>query len=324
MLNSRQLAAKNAAAAHFRGLTTSAAVNRTTGLISENILGWGIGQEIVDGTLMDTVRVYLRESPDPTIPEHFGELRTDAIEVGQITACQNPQRRHRPAPGGVSVGHPNAESGTLGCLVEKMGNHYILSNNHVLAGSNRTKPDEPVIQPGRTDGGVSPKDDIATLEPYQKIDFTEDLKNPNFIDAAIALVRNRDQPVVVPEILGIGLPRSTTTPASIGQTVRKYGRTTKDTTGSVVEIDAVVRVNYQVGNQQCEALFDNQIAIDRVGSANFAQAGDSGSLIMDAKTLEPTALLFAVADTGRTYANPINLVLDRYGVTVVGEQGVDA
>ena len=49
------------------------------------------------------------------------------VQVGQITLV--PQRRHRPAPGGVSVGHPNAESGTLGCLVEKMGNHYILSNN---------------------------------------------------------------------------------------------------------------------------------------------------------------------------------------------------
>ena len=324
MLTSRQLAAKNAAAAHFRGLTTSAAVNGTTGLISENILGWGIGKEIVDGTLVDTVRVYLRELPDPTIPEHFGELRTDAIKVGQITACQNPQHRHRPAPGGVSVGHPNAASGTLGCLVEKMGNHYILSNNHVLADSNRAKPDEPVIQPGRTDRGVSPKDDITTLEPYQKIDFTKDSKNPNFIDAAIALVGNRDQTVVVPEILGIGLPRSTPTQASIGQTVRKYGRTTKDTTGSIMEIGVEVWVNYQVGDQNRVAVFDNQIAINGNESADFSQRGDSGSLIVDAKTLEPTALLFAVADTGRTYANSINLVLDYYGVTVVGAQGVDA
>jgi len=43
MLNQTQREAKNAAAAYFRGLTPSAAIETTTGLISENIIGWALG-----------------------------------------------------------------------------------------------------------------------------------------------------------------------------------------------------------------------------------------------------------------------------------------
>ena len=76
---------------------------------------------------------------------------------------------------GVSIGHPNIGAGTLGCLVEKGGNHYILSNNHVLANSNDATPGDPVIQPGQEEGGTSPEDNIAILEPYREIDFRENL-----------------------------------------------------------------------------------------------------------------------------------------------------
>jgi len=264
----------------------------------------------------------VRELPAPGIPEQFGALPTDVIEVGKITAYQNPRDRHRPAPCSVSVGHPRITAGTLGCLVEKEGNHYILSNNHVLAASNTAEPGNKVIQPGSVDGGSSPDDDIATLEPYQEIDFSQDEKNPNLIDAAIALVGDCNQTLVVPEIIDIGLPRSSTRTALIGQTVQKHGRTTGHTVGVVKAIDADVTVNYKVGDQELLAQFDRQIEVQRDGSTPFSEGGDSGSLIVDAETREPVALLFAGGEKNgvkSTFANPIDLVLQHYGVTVVGE-----
>ena len=262
------------------------------------------------------------------IPDDFNGLPTDIVEVGQITVYQNPRDRHRPAPGGVSVGHPDTGSGTLGCLVEKNGNHYILSNNHVLATSNDAEVGDPVIQPGSggNDGGSSPEDNIAILEPYQEIDFSRDRDNPNTIDAAIALVGDCNQEIVVPEIMGIGMPRSVPIDPDVdlrGRSVRKYGRTTEDRTGVVKAIDVLLRrVKYNVSNQERVALFDGQIEIEGDEYIPFSDKGDSGSLIVDSETREPAALLFAGEEKeGRkvTYANPINLVLQYYDVTVVGE-----
>ena len=323
MLNSRQLAAKNMATAYFLGCPTSAAVTGTTRRISENIMGWGIGKKNVGGTLVDAVHVYVRELPDPTIPQHFGELPTDVTEVGRITACHDPTRRHRPAPGGVSVGHLDVTAGTLGCLVEKEGKHYILSNSHILANNNKAKRGDPVIQPSRIHGGRSPDDRIAMLESYERIVFS-DRRNPflNSIDAAIALVGDRSQNVVDPRIHGIGRPSSTTKSAFIGQTVQKYGQATKRTTGSVKIIDESVWVDYEVDGQEYEALFNNQIVIEGKG---FARRGDSGSLILEERTCMPVALIFATDEKGGlTYANPIGEVLKRFKVTIVGSQGVDA
>jgi len=81
-------------------------------------------------------------------------------------------------------------------------------------------------------------------------------------------------------------------------------------------------VNYEVGDQELLVQFDRQIEVQRDGSAPFSEGGDSGSLIVDAETREPVALLFAGGEKNgvkSTFANPIDLVLQHYGVTVVGE-----
>ena len=309
MLNATQRAAKDEVSAYFRGPSASA-----TDYYSSNVIGWGIGIRVVDGRIISgesTVRIYVRELlPDQHIPEQFGTLPTDIIEAGKFVAYQGP-----PVPCGVSVGHPDAGAGTLGCLVEKAGNHYILSNNHVLAASNAAEPGDRVLQPGPADGGMPPDDEIATLEPYQEIDFTG---APNYIDAAIALVGDCNQGVVLPKIREIGIPGTATIDAALNQTVQKRGRTTH-TVGAVVDISADFPVNY--GNRSAE--FRNQILITGVDSYYFSEPGDSGSLIVDEKTRAPVALLFASGEVeGRpaTLANPIDFVLEHYGVTIVGEE----
>ena len=285
MLNERQRAAKEAAAAYFRGPSASATRRGITGYHSSNVIGLGIGIRVVDGRVLSgesTVRIYVRELlPDQNIPEQFGTLPTDIIEAGKFVAYQGP-----PVPCGVSVGHPDAGLGTLGCLVEKAGNHYILSNNHVLAASNAAEPGDSVLQPGPADGGMPPDDEIATLEPYKEIDFTG---APNYIDAAIALVGDCNQDVVLPEIIDIGLPLAASVSAELSPTVLKHGKATGTTVGEVEDIS----FNYPVGFGNRSAEFRNQILITGVDSYYFSEPGDSGSLIVGEETRKPVALLFA-------------------------------
>lgn len=314
MLNSIQREVKDAATAYFRGFT---ALSTEPG--TRDIVGWGIGAKVLDGVLQpeeNVLRVYIREFPAPTIEAEFG-LPIEFVAVGQITAYQNTDS-HDPIVCGVSVGHANVDAaGTLGCLVEREEYHYILSNNHVLANTNEAMPGDAIIQPGSIDGGMSPEDDIATLEPYCEIQFSG---NANDIDAAIALVGDTNQTLVSSEIIDIGTPSSTPCLASIGQIVRKSGRTTEHTVGVVEDISGDFWVDF--GSEP--AWFEDQIVVRSIDANPFSAAGDSGSLIVEKYNLEPVALLFAGNDSGLTVANPIKRVLDYYGVIVVGEQGVNA
>ena len=166
-----------------------------------------------------------------------------------------------------------------------------------------------MIQPGRADGGTTPADKIATLADWKPLDFTG---AANDIDAALALVGDTTQTDVEPDIVDIGRPQTTTKPVAMYQSVRKHGRTTGHTVGVVMDVSADLWVVY--GAQR--AWFEDQIAIMGVGNALFSQPGDSGSLIVDAVTLEPVALLFA-GGNNLTFANPIDTVLTHFGVVIV-------
>jgi hypothetical protein len=96
--------------------------------------------------------------------------------------------------------------------------------------------------------------------------------------------------------------------------VQKYGRTTGHTTSVVTELRISVDVCYvPAGPVGCKksARFVDQIGI---GDGTFSAGGDSGSLIVDMSN-NPVALLFA-GSSARTLANPIDLVLSRFGVTI--------
>lgn len=110
-----------------------------------------------------------------------------------------------------------------------------------------------------------------------------------------------------------------TSPVDVGDVVAKIGRTTGVTHGTVtaIELDNVT-VGYDSGN----ATFNGQIEIEGTGLQPFSRGGDSGSLIIDQNNLA-AALLFAGTDTGGangmglTYANPIELVLQALGITLI-------
>jgi hypothetical protein len=199
-------------------------------------------------------------------------------------------------------------AGTLGCLVATNpgnGNTYILSNNHVLADINNASPGDDILEPGPIDGG-DPSDPLAQLADYEPIDFAG---GANYIDAAIATLLDAND--VTPDIRKIGQVAQPPTAASLYQSVRKHGRTTLHTVGVIMDLSADVRVRFGTKFAQ----FDNQIAISGAGGT-FSDHGDSGSLIVDAVTLQPVALLFAQG-SGTTFANPIDPVLKRFGASIL-------
>jgi len=225
----------------------------------------------------------------------------------------------RPVPIGISTGHPSITAGTIGCRVTDGTNVYALSNNHVYAVENFASIGDEVIQPGTFDGGSLVNDVIGTLYDFVEICFLFDwifsdcIELYNTVDAAIALTTINDLDNVTPPD-GYGVPKSTTLAPSVGLAVKKYGRTTEETMGMITGINVVVAVGYSTDT----AYFSDQIMIEPGG---FSAGGDSGSLIVvdgGPDDRKPVGLLFA-GSPEVTIANPINLVLTSFGVTVDGE-----
>lgn len=254
---------------------------------------------------------------------YFHGAPVDTLTVGKLWA-QGRTDRVRPAPGGVSVGHYSITAGTLGMVVrnsKKKGHWFILSNNHVLAASNSGDIGDPILQPGTADGGINPDDVIGELAEYVEIVFGGtpppippdcgvsaayvDFGNAvaallgsgvrvaahrigaqaaNLVDAAIASVKHND---VSTEVLGIGEISGVIEP-ELGMPVRKSGRTTGLTTGSIIGVDAVVTVGYGGG---LSATFEDQII-----TSNMSQPGDSGSVLVSADSQDAVGLLFAGSD----------------------------
>ncbi len=226
--------------------------------------------------------------------------------------------RHRKAPIGISTGHPNITAGTIGCRVTDGTDVFALSNNHIYADENRASINDNVLQPGAFDGGKEPGDKIGTLSNFVPIVFSTSITTENIVDAAIALSSIDELGNATPSD-GYGTPQSSTATPAVKQKVMKYGRTTGLTKGNIYAINATVNVGYDSG----VARFVNQIVIQ---PGSFSAGGDSGSLIVqDAKGKDiandkgkPVGLLFAGSSLV-TIANPIDEVLDSFGVTIDGE-----
>ena len=277
-------------------------------------------------------------SASELVPKRVDGAPTDVLQVGELRAMQARTGRWRPIPGGVSIGHYRITAGTLGCVVRdrRSGDHLILSNNHVLADINQGQAGDPILQPGAADGGRGENDTVAVLERFIPIAFSVepptcqlaqavaglgnalakavgsrhrlrvvqlDPQATNRVDAALA--RPLDGVQVLDEILDIGQVAGIT-PPRLGMPVRKSGRTTGFTTGTITVLDAALEVNYG----QRVARFDGQIV-----TTPMSQPGDSGSLLVAGDSLLAVGLLFA-GSSDATIFNPIQWVLDQLEVVL--------
>lgn len=94
------------------------------------------------------------------------------------------QQRRQPLRMGTSISHINVTYGTLGAFVRPRGGGplCVLSNNHVLANENNAKKGDPVVQPGRNDGGRDPEHRVARLLATHRLKR----KGTNSVDCAMA------------------------------------------------------------------------------------------------------------------------------------------
>jgi len=213
--------------------------------------------------------------------------------------------------------------GTLGSSVSKGGVQYVLSNYHVFeadivsGGNGRVAAKgDPVVQPGLIDVNCS----ATGAQNVASLSGIKSLPNSN-VDCAIAsvisgMVRTDGA------ILDVGTIGASTVGASIGQAVKKSGRTTGLTRSSITGLNATVSVQYEnecAGGTAFTKTFTGQIVIKNNGS-RFLNSGDSGSLMVEDATTHPRAvgLLFA-GSSSSAIANPIGQVLSFLGATMVGQ-----
>jgi len=188
-----------------------------------------------------------------------------------------------PAPGNYTV------VGTLGAVVRDNGTDepMLLTNFHVAAVNDGWSSGDAMAQPGRPDGGTCPADTVGELA-RAVVQGTTGTSGAGVDGAVIRLTGTRTSEC---SIIGIGTVTGTAV-ATEGMAVRKRGRTTELTFGTVSSTDLTVSVNF--GDGIGTVVFQDQIEIevDDTQSPAFGISGDSGSVIVN-ETGRVVGLYFA-------------------------------
>jgi hypothetical protein len=244
-----------------------------------------------------------------------GNATANIVYPNDTTDAEN-----RPVALGTSGGNNNdlsgntCCSGTLGALVSRGGNLYILSANHVLDKSDEGAVGDPIGQPGLVDTNCSGGAVVAHMSQAANLQTSN-------VDAAIARIVSGDVRTDG-AILDLGAAGSTSIAAappsatlahpadvlSANEGVAKSGRSTGLTCSNVSSVNTSVQVDYDKscgGVKAFTATFTNQVVIN---GATFSSGGDSGALIVTSDSARPLGLLYAGSDTD-TVANPIQDVL---------------
>jgi len=284
----------------------------------------GIGHSEAEGEVIVFVE---DEQAKQRVPRSFngyavrtevtGKIQALSTQVAEPLARVSPERRDevRPLVGGISlsawvstwVPEDDYYSGTLGMVTY---DDKILSNAHVIA----LEPDTEnfldlgtaMIQPGSGDGGRSGAK-VGELEAYIPIDFEPGAEN--YADAAIGSI-DGGVDFSYGEQFGEGGNYwiEGWTGVSIGDTVRKSGRTTGVTTGQVINTNISVWIWY--GDQKAYFVDQIQVAQD---NWSFAGAGDSGSAVD--KDGEFVGLVFAGTEK-KVYINKAEHIIEGLGIDV--------
>jgi hypothetical protein len=267
------------------------------------VVGTGVGVDD-NNPNQAVVLVFTDHDGVAGVPSDVEGTKTRIEMIGKVTPfSQGYTGTYRPVQCGVSVGNNNeCASGTIGCLVDVSGTHYMLSNNHVFARENSASIGEQIDQPGRYDKQCGTSGSIGSLAAFNTISFTSN----NSFDAAIASLGSG---VSFSSAEASGYtPSSTTVSPTVGLAVKKTGRTSGLTTGKIAGINVTITVGYTGGN----ATFVGQIYV----KGQFIKAGDSGSLMVTQSGNYPVGLDFAGSSTA-SFANPIGPILTYFGATVV-------
>ncbi len=205
---------------------------------------------------------------------------------------------------GTSTGtSKECNAGTLGAIVTDGVRNYWLSNWHVFSDGLATAGTT-VVSPGRADAGCGASTVVGTLSRYVTPRFDG---SANTVDAAIAAIPAGLSVSAVEAAGSMGYkPSGTSVNPSVGLEVKKVGRATGLTYGTLSVVNATTTVQYASG----KAYFTGQLFF-----TPMCKAGDSGSLIVTQSGNNPVALLFA-ASTYITVGTPIAKVYAAIGAHV--------
>jgi len=268
-------------------------------LRQSGVIGTGTS---ADAAGRPVILVYTDRDGVAGVPAQIEGVATRVWKIGPVVPYAKPGGGTLQM--GTSTGNDlECAAGTLACVVVKGGVDYFLSNNHVFARENDASNGERIDAPGRYDGHpiCAQTPQCGTLSAFQPINFG----GSNTIDAAIA------RPIgglSYTQITAGGWdPSSTVVSPSVGLAVKKYGRTSKLTTGTIQAINVTIQVGYSAG----VATFTGQIQTP----GQFIRSGDSGSLMVTQSGNDPVGLCFA-GSSQASFANPIGPVLQNFGATV--------
>ncbi|MFH8788981.1 hypothetical protein [Streptomyces roseoverticillatus] len=294
-------------------------------LSQPGVTGIDVGYKEVGGELTDqiAVRVHVARKTDDVpsadrVPENLDGFVTDVVErVYELQVASRPvdmtvqadTRHFSTLKGGVSMGPSrvidgSVFAGTLGAVVVDNATRAkaALTNFHVAAVDSTFQTGDRMVQPSLIDTGAAPQGEFGAILRAT-------------LSAAVdgALISIDPGRAASCEIDEIGPVRGTKK-ATLGMAVRKRGRTTGLTHGSVDGFSGSIQVDYGDGLGVHTLTNQVSIAADTSRNALFSDHGDSGSVIVDDDGFV-VALLFAGAGSS-TSANPIAAVLSELNVSM--------
>jgi hypothetical protein len=195
----------------------------------------------------------------------------------------SPRDRFRPLVADISGTHYQSTACTISAFFRKDDKILIASNMHCFGRENNAQKGDPILQPSPYDLGTL-DDKIGTFLfgvelnfisfkcPYRNF-FLRKIWRPkelyNLVDISFAELTID----FLPEVLNLGTIKGKRE-ISVGEIVRKCGRTSEVTTGEVISTSWSGQVQYSRGM----GLFTDCILIQ---GNKFSQPGDSGSPILD-------------------------------------------
>lgn len=273
----------------------------------------GVGLKEVGGKITDEIvfRVYIMEKkplssvpPGERIPGEIEGIETDVIVWEPDERAGVDSGRYRPLRGGIQIDNGGGY-GTLGCFAKRNsdGAWVALSNWHVMV-QDATTTDLRIAQP---ETGCC----CCCVTGY--IGKVADSKIGDTVDCAIATL---DADVAkVHDIVDVGTVDGSGA-AVVGDKVRKRGRTTGLTTGTIKDV--------ATDSANSDAFLTNQILIETdPGVPDFILKGDSGSALVNEDN-EVVGLMCRIRGHNGI-ANPIADVLSALKINIpVADTGARA
>ncbi len=224
------------------------------------------------------------------------------------------------------------DAGTLGCLVrDATGTMFGLTNNHVSGGCNFSYPGLPILAPGPVDVGPNGVDPFTIGYHAKLLPMVDGLpQNVNVADNSdAALLQIKDPGQVSSMQRGYFDTPAKTAQITVGDVVRKVGRTTGLTQGIVraaVYGPEMIRYRVSAAGGALKLVFLSNLLVVEGEGGLFASGGDSGSLVtveLAGGERRAVGLVVAVNDAnGICFVLPIEPILQAFEVNLVSGHNI--